>query len=134
MDIKNSLKKNKQIYRFIKRMKWLLFVYIPFVKYSLMFHIKKILRISRINRHSPFEKLKKIKNKHQGERCFIIATGPSLTIGDLEKLNNEITISMNSICLAFDETDWRPTYYGIQDEGVYKRMEEYIEALGTEGK
>jgi hypothetical protein len=47
---------------------------------------------------------------------------PSLKIGGLEKLKNEITIRMNSICLAFEETDWRPTYYGIQDKGIYKKI------------
>lgn len=36
---------------------------------------------------------------------------------------------MNSICLAFEETDWRPTYYGIQDLKVYNKLKEYIKEL-----
>ena len=50
-------------------------------------------------------------------------------MNDLEKLRNEVTFGMNSICLAFDETDWRPTYYGIQDENVYLKVKKYIDKL-----
>ncbi|MEN1969994.1 6-hydroxymethylpterin diphosphokinase MptE-like protein [Lentibacillus sp. N15] len=87
----------------------------------------------RIDKNSPYEKLKEVKNKHKGERCFIVATGPSLTIEDLEKLESETTISMNSICLAFNETNWRPTYYGIQDDSVFLKMRKYIETLDVAG-
>ncbi|WP_461206119.1 6-hydroxymethylpterin diphosphokinase MptE-like protein [Clostridium sp. DL1XJH146] len=65
--------------------------------------------------------LKKFKNIHEG-RCFIIATGPSLTIEDLNKLKNEYTFGMNSICKVFPETGWETTYYGIQDSHVYKKV------------
>lgn len=67
--------------------------------------------------------LKKYKNIHEGERCFIICTGPSLTVEDINKLKNEFTLSMNSIILMFDKTDWRPTYYGIVDEFVYEKFQ-----------
>lgn len=43
-----------------------------------------------------FEPLKQFKDKHKGERCFVIATGPSLTIDDVLKLKNEVTFTMNS--------------------------------------
>lgn len=73
-----------------------------------------------------FEQIRKFKNKHLGERCFIIATGPSLTISDIEMLSNEITFGMNSISKIFEQTSWRPTYYGIQDRHVYECLEESI--------
>ena len=41
---------------------------------------------------------------------------------------------MNSICLAFDETDWRPTYYGIQDIHVFNSLKEQIETVSVECK
>lgn len=69
-----------------------------------------------------YRELKKYKNKHKGERCFIVATGPSLTTDDLNKISNEYTFSMNSIILAYDETVFRPKYYGIQDRNVYMEM------------
>lgn len=73
-----------------------------------------------------YAKLKNLKNIHVGQRCFLIATGPSLTIEDLEKLNGEYTLGMNSVVSAFDQTEWRPTYYGIQDEYVYKKLKNEI--------
>lgn len=73
-----------------------------------------------------FLKLKGLKNAYDGKRCFIIATGPSLTYDDLDKLKGEITFSMNSIIKTFDKTDWRPTFYGIQDKYVYGAMEGLI--------
>jgi hypothetical protein len=59
--------------------------------------------------------IRKFKNIHQNERCFVIGNGPSLTAQDLEKLKNEYTFAANKIFLVFDDTDWRPTYYCIQD-------------------
>ena len=75
---------------------------------------------------STYKSLKKYKNIHNGKRCFIIATGPSLTISDLQLLKKEYTFGMNSIVKKYDETDFRPTYYGIQDHIVYKAIEEDI--------
>ena len=66
-----------------------------------------------------YMKLRQYENIHAGKRCFVIATGPSLTIDDLEKTRDEYTFSMNSIIKIFDKTSWRPTYYGIQDRNVY---------------
>ncbi|MEX0298263.1 MAG: glycosyltransferase [Kordiimonas sp.] len=63
------------------------------------------------------------KNIHKGQRAFIVATGPSLKIEDLDALKDEITFSCNKITLAFDETDWRPTYYSIIDSMVYENFD-----------
>ncbi|MEA4855580.1 MAG: glycosyltransferase [Solidesulfovibrio sp.] len=60
-------------------------------------------------------KLATLKNAHAGGRCFIIGNGPSLTIADLERLRHEVTFAANKIYLAFDHTDWRPTYYTVTD-------------------
>ena len=73
-----------------------------------------------------YKSLKKYKNMHVGERCFIIATGPSLTLEDLEKLKNEFTFGMNSIVRKYSETSFRPTYYGIQDHLVFSAIEKEI--------
>lgn len=71
-------------------------------------------------------KLKDYKNIHNGKRCFIIATGPSLTMEDIEKLKDEYTFSMNSICKLYDKTEWRPTYFAIQDREVFSSLENII--------
>ena len=71
-------------------------------------------------------RIKEYKGIHSGERCFIIATGLSLTIHDLELLKNECTFGMNSICKLYNQTDWRPTYYGVQDANIYEKMEKEL--------
>lgn len=57
------------------------------------------------------------KNIHSGERCFIIGTGPSLRMEDLNKLeqNQEYCIGVNGIFKGFERTNWRPNYYIISD-------------------
>lgn len=60
-------------------------------------------------------KLASFKDKHMGQRCFVIGNGPSLKIEDLNKLKHEITFGSNKIYLAFNQTDWRPTYYAAED-------------------
>ncbi len=69
---------------------------------------------------------KEYKNAYEGQRCFIVATGPSLTISDLELLKNETCFSMNSICKILNDTTWKPTFYGIQDTKVYKVLQDEI--------
>lgn len=73
-----------------------------------------------------YSSLKTYKGIHKDERCFIIATGPSLTMTDLELLKDEYTFGMNSIIKKYNETKFRPTYYGIQDHLVYASMEKEI--------
>ena len=134
MTLINTLSKNKFthffIYHISRTKSNIRFHLIP----RIYFNIKKFCRVMNINKSSQYEKMKLFKNTHKGQRCFIVATGPSLTIDDLEKLKNETTISMNSICLSFDETDWRPTYYGIQDVKVFNLLENSIEKYDLENK
>ena len=70
------------------------------------------------NGKSKYSRIKLLKGIHKGKRCFIISTGPSLKISDLKRLEEDVTISMNSIVSVYKLTDWRPTYYVIQDTGV----------------
>ena len=51
------------------------------------------------------------KEKHLGERCFIIGNGPSLRKTDLSLLKNEVTFGLNRIYLLFDEMDFATSYY-----------------------
>ena len=72
--------------------------------------------------------LKKFKNAHSGDRCFIVATGPSLTNDDLKKIENEYSISVNSIVNMLSKTTFLPTYYMIQDKNVFKKVLSQINA------
>ena len=78
-------------------------------------------------RHKKYEWIKSFHNKYEGKRCFIVATGPSLTLEDLELIKNEYTFGMNSICLAKEITDWIPTFFGVQDQNVYKKISHALE-------
>ncbi len=70
--------------------------------------------------------IKELKDSHKGERCFVVATGPSLTFDDLHAIKDEFSFAMNSCVLALDKTDWVPSIYGVQDEYVYKKIEDKI--------
>ncbi|MBM6899795.1 DUF115 domain-containing protein [Gemmiger formicilis] len=65
----------------------------------------------------PFPRLTEFDNLHAGKRCFIVATGPSLKIQDLDVLHahHEYCISLNHIYKAFGKTAWRPDYYMCGD-------------------
>ena len=71
-----------------------------------------------------FEDLRDLKGKYAGKRCFILCTGPSLTISDLELLENEYTFGMNSICLIHDKTNWKPDFFSVQDRKVFEKIKD----------
>lgn len=74
------------------------------------------------------KKIEKFKNLHKGQRCFIVATGPSLKKTDLEILrtHQELSIGMNSLWKGFDDILWRPDYYVADD---YRAVEEIADIL-----
>ena len=72
--------------------------------------------------------LSKFKDIHKGERCFIVLTGPSLTLEDVEMLKDETTFAVNSCFKLFSKTSWRPSYYVLTDVLIYKKMGKEIES------
>ncbi|ODR88361.1 6-hydroxymethylpterin diphosphokinase MptE-like protein [Sinorhizobium alkalisoli] len=73
--------------------------------------------------------LESLRNCHAGRRGFIIGNGPSLRVADLDRLKNEVTFASNKIYLAFKETEWRPTYYTVEDNLVMLQNRREIEAI-----
>lgn len=55
-------------------------------------------------------RLAHFKNKHQGQDCFIIGSGPSLNSMDLTPLRKYHTFGLNKIYLLFDRVDLNLTY------------------------
>jgi len=108
--------KNYKMFFPIYRVKHKWFCESGIIKNYVSFYIKGVFRLICSNLW-PFryKVLKKIKNRHKGKRAFIVGTGPSLKIEDLEKLKCEITFSVNGIFKCFDKTKWRPTYYSLLD-------------------
>jgi hypothetical protein len=80
-----------------------------------------------------YENMLKYKGIHKGERCFIIATGPSLKIEDVEMLKDEITFGMNSGIYLMEKADWQPSYYVSQDKEVYEKLGEDIKKIDERG-
>lgn len=62
--------------------------------------------------------LRRMRDVHAGERCFIIGNGPSLRCDDLDALVNEFTFASNGIYNIFEKTEWRPTYYVCVDRNA----------------
>lgn len=79
--------------------------------------------------YANFKDVRKYKNCHKDGRCFIVATGPSLTLEDLNLLDGEMCFGMNSIYKYFNHTKWRPNYYAIFDETVYQKIKEEIDDI-----
>lgn len=90
---------------------------------------KKFLRSHGIPLTTNDRKVVALKNKHKGRRCFIIGSGPSLKNEDLDRLKDEVTFACNKIYLAFDSTEWRPTYYSVIDTLVAENNKPEIDAL-----
>ena len=78
--------------------------------------------------------MRKYKNIHKGKRCFIIGTGPSLTVEDLEKLKGEYTFGSNRIFEIYPRTTWRPTYYMNQDYQLIEKFQNEIAELEVNRK
>lgn len=60
----------------------------------------------------------KLKNKHKGQRCFIVATGSSINELDLSLLKDEVTIGIN---LILRKKDFIPNYLCVADTTVMER-------------
>lgn len=89
---------------------WLIYNFFSVLKYILIdqFRYKKILK-----------KNKELKDKHKGERCFIVLNGPSIKALDLSKLKNETTICSNYFYLSDCYDDVAPNYYCICDSATF---------------
>ncbi len=75
-------------------------------------------------------RINKFERKHNGERCFIVANGPSLAKTNLDLLANETTFGLNRIYLSFEKTSFRPTYYVAVNELILEQFAGEISQLG----
>lgn len=62
-----------------------------------------------------FDKFKKLKNKYENRRCFLIGNGPSLKMEDLEKLSNDVSVGCNGLIQLFTKCGWKPTCFYFAD-------------------
>ena len=74
--------------------------------------------------------LKRFRDKHKGESCFVIGNGPSMTFADLDRIH-ELKVpsfACNKIFLGFKNTDWRPDYFFVSDTKIIKDID--VESIG----
>ena len=58
-----------------------------------------------------FARNEMLKNRHKGERCFILGAGSSVKNQDLKKLRGEIVISVSNTFVHSDFPVFRPRYH-----------------------
>jgi len=64
------------------------------------------------------KRIRDLRDQYAGRRCFVIGGGPSLSQTPLDPMTNEVTIASNAIFLLFGETNFRPTFYTVEDRLV----------------
>jgi hypothetical protein len=71
----------------------------------------------------------RFRNCHVGQRCFVIATGPSLKSQDIEPLAKEITFAMSGFWHHEVVKKWQPTYYCFSDPAYFDGSEPMRESF-----
>ncbi|WP_151447315.1 6-hydroxymethylpterin diphosphokinase MptE-like protein [Lacisediminimonas profundi] len=70
-----------------------------------------------------------LKNRHSGQRCVVVANGPSLNQMDLGFLRNETVIGLNKIYLGFRKFRFYPRYYVAVNRKVIHQAAPEIKAM-----
>lgn len=78
--------------------------------------------------------IKKLKDCHKGERCFIVGNGPSLKTEDIDNIYDlgVASFGFNLIYKLFSSVKWRPTYYVLADYMLYKTYYDEIEKINVD--
>lgn len=79
------------------------------------------LRHGAVARHSE-EVWAELRNKHKGQRGFVIGNGPSLKLEDLDAIRGEVTLAANKCYMAFPKVQWRPTYVSCSDKLLWGKI------------
>jgi hypothetical protein len=80
-------------------------------------------------RRESIRHLVKLKNTHTGKRAFILGNGPSLGITDVKKLEEEYTLGMNRVYLAFPEWGFSTSYFVCVNDLVIEQASLDIQQL-----
>lgn len=63
--------------------------------------------------------LNELRDKHKGERCFILGTGPSLNETNVSLLRNETCIGVNMLYKGLERWGVSCRYYSITDPRIW---------------
>jgi hypothetical protein len=72
---------------------------------------------------------RKLRDIHQGKRCFILATGPSINAENLKPLKNEFCIAVSNFYLHPDFNLIAPHYYCVAPWHPPHKIEDYLQLL-----
>lgn len=80
-------------------------------------------------RRDTIRRLRRLRNRYAGERCFILGNGPSLNHMDLAKLRDEYTFGMNRIFLMFEELGFTTSFFVSMNDLVVEQSVDDIRQL-----
>ena len=72
---------------------------------------------------------REFKGKHNGERCFILGNGPSLSKVDLTLLKDEVTFSVNQLPRNPQFSELHTTYHMWMDNRFFDISEDHPETM-----
>lgn len=76
-----------------------------------------------------YRRLAACRNRHAGQRCFILGNGPSLARTDLKRISGDFSFGLNRIYLLFDDTPFRPAYHVCMNDLVLQQSAREIAEL-----
>lgn len=82
-----------------------------------------------VSAFSSAARLASLRNRHAGQRCVVVANGPSLNRMDLRFLRRETTIGLNKIYLGLRRFGFSPRYYVAVNAKVLQQSAEAIRRL-----
>ena len=77
------------------------------------------------------EALKRFKDIHKGERCFIVGTGPSLNKTNFSLIKDEIIFGVNTLYTGLEKFKLQCKYYAVSDYMVWNNHFQHILSLDT---
>ena len=87
---------------------------------------KNIYTINSSKNKKKYAQLKELKDVHKGERCFLVGTGPSLSIKSVNSLKDETVFLCNYGITMCDKLCFNPDYYVVVDKTCYSDIKPYL--------
>ena len=80
---------------------------------------------------SSIDKLKELKQKHKGERVFILGNGPSLNETNFKLIKDETFFAANTFFKGMKKFDIKPQYWAVGDKWIFKEHYQTLLKLDT---
>ncbi len=93
---------------------------------------KGLLSLEDKNLRQMKMRLRALRGRYAGQRCFVMGNGPSLNKMDLALFKDELVWGTNKCYLLFDRIDWRPSFYVAVDVRVVPDIAETIMSMTQE--